>query len=85
MPEPTMTITIAPGPDGKAAMWVSWSNADGATAGPPRKVVLNSRLASFVFEMQAFAREKLAAHESLAQRRGPDGNPAIIADATDGK
>ncbi len=85
MPEPTMTITIARGPDGEAAMWVSWAGADGAPTGPPRQVVLNNRLAGFVRGMEAFARRELAAHEPLAERCPPDDDPALVVESVDGE
>ena len=70
-------------PDG--SMQVSLRRAD-STQSPPRTVAIDQdwRLGAFVAEMQALARQKLAALESAGVRPAArrDGEP-LIADAAD--
>ena len=70
MPALSLIITIAPDRDGKTTMSVSFCGADGpqmpARAGS--RVVLNDRLAAFVADMQALARQKLATLERPPER-----------------
>lgn len=82
MPALTLIITIAPDRDGKTTMSVSFCGADGAPAGPAREVVLNDRLAAFVADMQALARQKLATLERPPERlRARCNRQPTIADA----
>jgi hypothetical protein len=85
MPASSLIITIATNRNGKASMSVSFCDADGAPAGPARDVILDNRLAVFVANMQAFARAKLTALESAAERRAGDGGEAIAVEPAEGK
>ena len=85
MSTPTFIITIAPGRNGKATMFVSLRGADGAPAGPPREVILDNRLAGFVASAQAFARQQLAALKASAEGRTEDRDPTIAVEAANGK
>ena len=85
MPHSPAQLVLTITPDGH--MLVSVRAADGTQSPPQRlSVDLDYRLAAFVANMQALARQHLASVESPAMRHAarPDGEPSI-ADAADGE